>query len=188
MLMASQEGMQKEQVMRRSLFRRSDLWYTLFVVGIVAALAGFGAALLVFQLLGLLGPQRGWIRPISAQLVIPLAAALSSLLIGPFFWWRLISKPRALTVRRGISCGVLGSLVAHPLTWCLVTAFYALTNTDHVATSLGVVLFVAGLLDVPFWSLIYLGWFTALIGGVTGAILVVIQRNLPGQASRSTAL
>jgi hypothetical protein len=175
--------MQKEQVMRRSLFGRSDLWYTLFVVGIVAALAGFGAAVLVLQLLG---PQGGWMR--HAPLVIPLAAALASLLLGPSFWWRLISKPRALTVLRGISCGVLSSLVAHPLTWCLVTAFYALTNTDHVATSLGVLLFVAGLLDFPLASLISLGWFTALIGGVTGAILVVIQRTLPGQASRSTAV
>ena len=172
--------------MRRSLFRHSDLWYTLFVVGIVAALAGFGAASLVFQLLGLLGPQGGWMR--HAPLVVPLAAALASLLLGPFLWWRLISQPCALTLRRGIYCGVLGGLVAIPLTWILVTAFYALTNTDHVASSLGVVLFVAGLLGLPLISLICLGGFTALIGGVTGAILVVIQGNLPGQASGRTAV
>ncbi len=165
--------------MRASLFRRFDLWYTLFVVGSIAALAGFGTALLVFQLLGLLGPQGGWMK--HAALVIPLAAALASLLIGPAFWWHLISQPHAFTVRRGIICGALSSLVAHPLTWFLVTMFYALTNTDQVASSLGVVLFVAGLLDVPFWSLIYLGWFTALIGGVLGAMFVLIQRNLPAQ-------
>ena len=153
--------------------RRVDLWYTICIVGSAAALIGFGLAWLIFQWPG---PQGGWTQ--HAPIVIPLVAALASLGVSPFLWWRWISKPSAFSVRQGVRIGVACSLLAHPLIWWLVTLFYAFSNIDHVAADWEVRLLVEGLLVLPLASLVLLGWLTALLGAGVGAILVLIQRHL----------
>ena len=149
--------------------KRSDVWYSLLLVGGGAALAGLAAAILALQFYGTSYGTR--------VAVFYLAAPLAAALLGPCLWWWAIIKPDRLSVRRGIGVGVLGASLAHPLTWyiALVLAFF--TGEPTVA---GLLVFnplqdlLASLFLAPF-SLIYVGWITALVGGVAGGAITLLQ-------------
>lgn len=110
------------------------------------------------------------------QMCVNLAAALSSLLIGPLFWWLFHIRPHRFTLRRGILVGSGGSLVAHPLTWLLAMVVGSLSGIN---TLLGQPLreLVPAMKDpnligevlvslfLSIYSLILVGWITALVGG-----------------------
>ena len=152
--------------------KRSDVWYSLLLVGGGAALAGLAAVILALQFYGTsYGTQVA---------VFYLAAPLAAALLGPCLWWWAIIKPDRLSVRRGIGTGVLGASLAHPLAWyiALVLAFF--TREQTVA---GLLVFnpfnplqdlLAPLFLAPF-SLIYVGWITALVGGVAGGAIALLQ-------------
>jgi hypothetical protein len=149
--------------------KRSDVWYSLLLVGGGAALAGLAATVLALQFYGMSYGTR--------VTVFYLAAPLAAALLGPCLWWWAIIKPGHLSVRRGIGVGVLGASLAHPRAWyiALVLAFF--TGEQTVA---GLLVFnplqdlLASLLLAPF-SLIYVGWITALVGGVAGGAIALLQ-------------
>jgi hypothetical protein len=169
--------------MAMSFPKRSATWFTLFLVGISAALAGWVAALLAFTFVSIVGIVGVW--PYFVELYVveySLPAALSSLLIGPLFWWLFIIQPRQLTLRRGILVGSLGSLVAHPLFWFLAMVIASLRGTKIVSV-LGIkhLDLIGELLESLFlsmWSLLFVGWITALVGGVVGAVLALVVAHI----------
>ena len=145
--------------------KRWDVWYSLLLVGAGAALAGLAAASLALGFAGM---------PIAEfYLAAPLAAAL----LVPGLWWWAIIKPGRLSVRRGIGVGVLGACLAHPLAWyiALVLAFLggeptiASINVTNPVQALFASLVLAG------FSLLYVGWITALVGGAAGGLVSLLQ-------------
>lgn len=149
--------------------KRSDVWYSLLLVGGGAALAGLVAAVLALQFYGT--SYGTWVAPF--YLTAPLAAAL----LGPYLWWRAIIKPGRLSVRRGICVGVLGACLAHPLAWYFAMVLAFLMREQTVA---GILVanplqdLLTSLFLAPF-SLIYVGWITALVGGVAGGTAALLQ-------------
>lgn len=149
--------------------KRSDVWYSLLLVGGGAALAGLAAAILALQFYGTSYGTR--------VAVFYLAAPLAAALLGPYLWWRAIIKPDRLSVRRGIGVGVLGASLAHPLAWYLALVLAFLTGEQTVAGILvtnPLLDLLAPLFLAPF-SLIYVGWITALVGGVAGGATALLQ-------------
>jgi hypothetical protein len=142
-----------------------DLWYSLLLVGGGAALAGLAAAILALQFYGT--------RVAEFYLAAPLAAAL----LGPYLWWRALIKPGRLSVRRGIGVGALGASLAHPVAWYMALVLAFLTGQQTVAGIL-VTNPMHDLLEPLFlapFSLIYVGWITALVGGVAGGAIALLQ-------------
>lgn len=142
-----------EQIMSN---RRFAILGTLSVIGIVAACLAFMASFIIASLITSLWP-------------FPFFAGLSALLLGPYLWWYSIMKPRRLTVKQGIRVGVLGGLIAHPLAWLL--AVLPGVQTAHFEYYLGAALYSS------LASLILVGWLTALIGGLAGAVAAKLQIN-----------
>ena len=163
--------------------KRSASWSTLCLVGISAALAGWAAARLALTFVSIV-PGLNWFAGSRTDVeVFSLAAALVSLLIGPLFWWLFLIRPHQFTLRRGILVGSCGSLVAHPLTWLLAMAVGSLSGINTVLghplrelvpamkdPNLIGELLVSFFLSI--YSLILVGWITALVGGVVGGVLV----------------
>lgn len=126
-------------------------------------------------------PLRVGILPAQYYAVFYLTAPLAALLLGPSLWWWAIIKPGRLSVRRGIGIGVLGASLAHPLAWyiTLVLAFLmgqrtiGGVNGGINVTNPGQGLFAC--LVLAGFSLIYVGWITALIGGVAGGVVALLQ-------------
>lgn len=163
--------MQKEQEMPRFSPQPSDTWYTLLCVGMGAALAGFSAAFLALN--------THFTMPSDKEFFY-VAAALASLLIGPLFWWLFIIKPHRITLRRGIIIGMLGSVVAHPLTWFLAELMvYSTGRSTWMGSTLVNPPLVAlfGSLVYSVFSLVYVGWFTTLLGAIAGGVLIYAQRT-----------
>src|SRR6185437_1342657 len=88
--------------------RRSSLIFSLVLVGIGAAVLAAGSAYIGLHLAAPMQSADSWLFYLSA----PVAA----LVIGPLFCWLFLLRPNRLTLRRGIVVGLLGSVVAHPLT------------------------------------------------------------------------
>jgi hypothetical protein len=145
----------------------------LLVVGLASPLAGGAGALLTIEVFALLVyPVGSVLDPQLAPLY--LNAALAALLVGPFFWWLWILRPRRLSPGRGAWVGVVGSLVAHPLTWLLLVGTTALADRTTASHPIPADLsgFPAALVFVvnsSGVSLLFAGWFTALLGGLAGA-------------------
>ena len=113
-------------------------------------------------------------------LTILVAAALAALLVGLSGWWLFVVRPKHATIRRGILVGVLSSIIAHPLVWMsssLVSAFTS-PGLQQLPLPIALLLAVYGLGMDTFVSLILVGWFTTLIGGVAGFLLIYLQRAL----------
>ena|SRR5579859_4836951 len=167
--------------------------YVLLLVGTVASLSAEVSLFLV------LTPGSSYIGA-SLQEAWPLflssvfAAVLSSVLV----WWKLIIKPFRVTMGRGIGAGVLGSIMAHPLTWLFLFLFsYSFTGGDlsfgNNGGSLGQVQnlpqLIEGVIAFSVLSLLFLGWLTALVGGTGGALLILMQRKwfpLKGMVKEAT--
>lgn len=173
-------------------FKRSDVGYTLLLVGITAALAGFVAAVLAIRLMYLMPGTQVWdwfsIPPAVATL--PLAATLAAAVLGPILWWRMIIKPGHLSVRRGIAVGALIGIITHPLIWYMALVLAFLRGQPTVA---GILvsnplqdLLAAAFLAIV--SLICVGWLTALIGGVVGGVIALLQSRCGCQGRWSAAL
>lgn len=155
------------------------------VVIVAAPLVGGGAAWLTIKWLSLAPFFDGFDKERDAPLLY-LSAALTSLLVGPFFWWLIVLRPRSITPGRGAWVGVAGSLVAHPLTWLLAIRLNALLSgrgflyrePERLSSPGDVLLSVA---FFSWYSLILMGWFTALIGGLAGAGVAWGLRRLANQ-------
>jgi hypothetical protein len=158
-------------------FKRSDIWYTLVLVGIGAACTGFAAAWLsinVFlQQLNTVPPD---------MFMFYVAAPLSALLVGPYFWWRLLIKVDRLSLKRGIFAGVLASVIAHPLTWFFAMPFTYLAGMRTIAY--GSILdnpltnpleLFGGSLVYALFSLLLVGWITTLVGAAGGGLIAFLQ-------------
>ncbi len=157
------------------------------VVVATSPLVGGGAAWLAIKWLSLAPFFHGFDKERAAPLLY-LSAALASLLVGPFFWWLIVLRSRRITPGRGAWVGVVGSLVAHPLTWLLAIRLNALLSgrgflylePERVSSPGDVLLSVA---FFSWYSLILMGWFTALIGGLAGAgVAWGLRRQPPRQA------
>lgn len=158
-------------------FKRSDVWYTLFLVGIVAALASFVAAILAIRLIwATTSPDYGaTIRP--DYRVLLLAASLASAAIGPALWWWMIIKPGRLSVRRGICVGALAGSIAHPIVWYVALVLAFLTGQPTVAGILvtNPLQDLLSAIVLALVSLLFVGWLTALIGGAVGGVIALLQ-------------
>ncbi len=145
--------------------KRWDVWYSLLLVGGGAALAGLAAASLALWFAGM--PMAEF------YLAAPLAAAL----LGPGLWWWAIIKPGRLSIHRGMGVGVLCACLAHPLAWYIVLVLAFLRGEPTIA-SINVANPVQDLfasLVLAGFSLIYVGWITALVGGAAGGLISLLQ-------------
>jgi hypothetical protein len=164
--------MQKEENMSRLFLHVKDTWFKLCAIGIGAALAGLGTALIALN-------TPFSFTSLSDKPLFYLGATLASLLIGPLFWWFFILKPDRTTLCRGIVIGMLGSFAAHPLAWFIGDLMAYLMGRQLWMGSTFVDSPLAALLGSPFYavfSLIYVGWITTLAGGVVGGMFVSAQR------------
>jgi hypothetical protein len=78
--------------------------------------------------------------------------------------------------------GLLGSVVAHPLTWYLVNLLAYLTGmpTDGMGILvMNPLLGLFGCLVLAPFSLLYVGWLTALLGGMMGGGFTLAYRWCP---------
>src|SRR5690349_14606097 len=80
--------------------------FTFLVVCVLSPLAGGVGAYLTLKLWMLAQGQQLWFHC--------FVAALASLLVGPFFWWLIVIRPRYLTAGSGAWVGIAGSLAAYP--------------------------------------------------------------------------
>lgn len=172
--------------------RRSDVWYSLLLVGLVAGLAALVAA---FGALRLFGVD---LRTVSWREVAPrgygafvLAVALVAAMLGATLWWLAIIRPDRLSVRRGIGVGAFGGLLAHPLVWYAILVVAFLTGQPTV---LGVFQVANPLVDLvaaavlSVFSLVWAGWLTALLGGLTGGTIAALQSRFGCQERWRAAL
>lgn len=160
-------------------FKRSDVWYTLLLVGIFAAIASFVAAVLALKSLYPGGAWQNWWATIPPDFTtFPLIASLTSALLGPALWWRMIIKPGRLSVRRGIAVGALIGIIAHPVVWYVALALAYFTGRSTVAATILVTNPLQDLLSavvLAMFSVLFVGWLTALIGGVVGGVISLLQ-------------
>jgi hypothetical protein len=153
---------------------RVDVAFSLVLVGLGAALAAAVSAYVGVHLAVPIPPADSWLFYLSA----PIAA----LVIGPLFCWLFLLKPNRLGVRRGIVVGVVGSVVAHPLTWFLANLVAFLTGMPTGGMGILVMnplLDLLGCLVVAPFSLLYVGWLTALLGGAMGGSFIWASRLCP---------
>jgi hypothetical protein len=145
------------------------VWYSLLLVGGGAALAGLAAAFFALWFYG-----TSYVVQVA---VFYLAAPLAAALLGPCLWWWAIIKPDRLSVRRGIGVGVLGASLAHPLVWYMALVLAFLTGEQPVPFMLitNPVQDLLEALSLAWFSLILVGWITALVGGVAGGAIAQLQ-------------
>lgn len=167
--------------MADSFPKRSTIWSMLFLIGTSAALAGTAAVLLSLLFVSSMPALNGIASSAYDVVVFSLAAALASLLIGLLFWWLFIIGPGQFSRVRGVLVGSLSSLVAHPLTWFLavvvaphrgMNSFLNLVLTQTLMEEL------QAIPTLSIYSLVLVGWLTALIGGVVGGILVGVVARI----------
>lgn len=159
-------------------FNRSDVWYSLLLIGIAAALASFVAAILAIRLMYFGGEWQSWWAMLPPDYKpFPLFAGVTSAVLGPTLWWWIIIKPGRLSVRRGILVGALVGIVAHPVVWyeAFVSAHF---TGQQTVISFQVTNPLEDLVTAMFlatFSVIFVGWLTALIGGVFGGVIALLQ-------------
>lgn len=145
-------------------FPRIYFFGSLILSGLTAALTGAGAAFLgvEFATIG---------NPPADSWLLSVAAALAAGLIGPLCWWLCCLRPRRFTVFRGSTVGVVGSVIAHPLTWFLTNLLAHLSGMR--AAGMGNLVHPP-LADLGYYllltveGLVFVGWLTTLLGGILG--------------------
>jgi hypothetical protein len=157
--------------------QRSDTVLSILFTGICAASTGFLAAFLALNFYFKIVIHEN-------NIAIPNiwqfygAATLAALLTGSFMWWHFVTKPGQYTLKQGIMVGIITSIIAHPVAWLLAGLITYFGNvpffTGFIINSPFDVLFVA--LFVSMFSLLYVGWLTALVGGIAGALFIRAQR------------
>ncbi|QBD80409.1 hypothetical protein EPA93_32335 [Ktedonosporobacter rubrisoli] len=105
-----------------------------------------------------------------------VASPLAGLLAGLPCWWLFIEHSKHVIIGRGVAVGVLSSLIAHPLVWTLVALFSPILGGAWGDTALEPN--IQYVLVYSLMSLVYIGWLTATVGGVAGALLVQLRRAL----------
>jgi hypothetical protein len=118
-------------------------------------------------------PFLSFVASLSALLITP---PLAGLLAGLPCWWLLIEKPKYPTIRRGVLVGALSSIAAHPLMWTLVILLSPILGGNWAGSDL-----LQDIHNVILYSLlglIYAGWITTTIGGISGALLIQLRRVL----------
>jgi phosphotransferase system glucose/maltose/N-acetylglucosamine-specific IIC component len=159
-------------------FNRSDVWYSLLLVGIAATLASFVAAILAIRLMYTDGDWQNWWAMLPPDYKpLPLFAGMASAVLGPAFWWWIIIKPGRLSVRRGILVGALVGIVAHPVVLyaAFVSAYFAGHQTVMSFQVTNPLRDLVTAIVVAVFSVIIAGWLTALIGGVFGGVIALLQ-------------
>jgi hypothetical protein len=155
--------------------RQIPNWSPLLCVGVIAIFAAFIAAFLSFAFLNQLS-----VTFQTEYVWLYLAAPLSSAFLGPFFWWIFILRSPQVHRGRGPMLGVVVSLVAHPFTWILGSllglVFGDKTNVAYFQSPLSYTLY----------SLIYVGWITAIIGGLVGWLLDILLVQKVGVVSEAS--
>ncbi len=164
--------------MIRFRFKHSDVWYSLILVGMVAALSSFIAAIFAIRLAYPGDSWRGWWTTIPPNLMaVPLTASVTSAILGSALWWRVIIRPGRLSVRRGIGVGALTAAIAHPVVWYVALVLAFLTGQQTVV-GVQVTNPLQDLISAVFlatFSLIFVGWPTVLIGGIAGGVTASLQ-------------
>ena len=100
-------------------------------------------------------------------------------LTGYLFWWLIVSRPKRISLRRGVVAGVLTAFFAYPVVLSIAEIFQRGWNG---APSLGErvdnVLLVSGL------TLLTTGFFGTIIMGVTGVVLALVLGGRPAVKQR----
>jgi esterase/lipase len=95
---------------------------------------------------------------------------------GSLVWWLLIGRSRSLETVRGISAGVLSTIIAYPLVFVLGEMVFgelpALAQTDSLIGR------VSASLQASVLAIVLGGGFTVLLGAIVGGLLVYVQRRL----------
>lgn len=156
-------------------------------IGLGAVLASEIATILSLTFLFFLGSVAFMLTGTSSGLIIYFVAApLAGLLTGWFFWWLFILKPGHATIGRGVLLGVLSGVTAHPFMWAF--ASLSLGTVGHPfmpqlppalqwVYQSGIALRFVEILEFTVASLLYVGWITAVVGGVVGGLLIFFQRT-----------
>lgn len=176
---------EKELMMVSAFRKRSDIWYTLLLVGLGAAGAGAGAAFLAVKFFYYdLNPPTADIQAVC------LAASLTALVVGPLFWWRGIIHVGRLSIKRGMVVGILGSLFIHLPTWYLAMMVILLGGGQTIFGFIigNPLMALLNALGSTLYSLIFVGWITVLIGGIAGGLIALMQRSFHCQQRWEAAL
>src|SRR4051812_38322638 len=127
------------------------------LMALVIILAADGATALILHFL-----------PMSPANMFYLAAPAAGLIVGIPAWFRYVVISRHATIKRGVAVGIVGSIIAHPVMWIILSLPNLLTlpNSNEFAPS-GWPIFV-------IYSLIFGGWATTPIGALAGALLIYL--------------
>ncbi|MBF6589305.1 MAG: hypothetical protein IVW57_02090 [Ktedonobacterales bacterium] len=143
-------------------------------VEVASVVAGLAAAYLSLAFLSAIGFKASG----SDLRDLYLGVVGACVLVGLLDRRVLADASRPLSVGGGALFGVLCSALAHPLMWFFALLINALTADPTVFIGLEwqrqfpipfVVMY--GAIFFPFYSLIYVGWITGLVGGCVGALL-----------------
>lgn len=109
--------------------------------------------------------------------VMPVLAGTSSLFVGTFLWWLLVSRKSKFTIKRGLATGLLIAPVSHYFTFYIYILFANVSywllgiGRDAVSEPPGDPLNgIWGALGLTLWSLLFFGWMTVPAGGLIGAV------------------
>jgi hypothetical protein len=119
-------------------------------------------------------PFFSFIGSVSPLLV---TSPFAGLLVGLPCWWLLIERPKRATIRRGVALGALSSIVAHPLIWTLVTMLSPILGGGWTIGS-GLLQKIQYVILFSLMGLISVGWITAAVGGIAGALLIRLRHML----------
>jgi hypothetical protein len=106
-----------------------------------------------------------------------VCASLAALLAGLPAWWLFIVRPRRATILSGVVVGIGISITAHPFMWMFIILFEEIEEPSWNPLLQLLSSFSLELLYTEF-SLLFVGWITAAIGGVAGGLLIYLQRAL----------
>jgi hypothetical protein len=160
------------------LVQRSDTIIATLFAGICAASTGFIAAFLSLKFyLGIIIHEDTTAMQ-SHLWLFYVSATAAALLVGLFMWWRFAIKSGRYTMKQGARIGFATSIIAHPITWLfatLITYFSGLPLLGIKISGAGDILLIT--IVASYQSLLYVGWLTALIGSIVGALFMRAQRT-----------
>jgi hypothetical protein len=152
---------------------------------VASVVAGLAAAYLSLAFLGAMGFNASWSDLRALYLGVVVACAV----VGLLYWRALAAASHPLSVWGGALFGVLCSALAHPLIWPIALLINELTADPTVFIGLEwqrqfpfpfAVAYAA--IFFPFYSLIYVGWITGLVGGCVGALVAWLARRWRARA------
>ena len=154
--------------------RPKGMWLLIGIGAILAANIATGLSLAFLSLTGL---------HIIYEVADFLSASLAGLLTGCLFWGAFILRPKHATVGRGVILGAVSGLCAHPLWLVFFNLMDILSALKHFEMAQVVLWLVLGF-DYTLISWVYVGWITAIVGGVAGGLLVFFQYLLTQRLSQ----